>query len=115
MATSVRDNRAMPMVYILRCRDGSLYTGATTDLARRLEQHGAGRASRYTRSRLPVEIVWRRRVRTWGDALREERRIKQLTRSEKLSLVSATPARRRTAVVPSVEESHAVLTGRESR
>ena len=89
MTTQVRDNRAMPMVYILRCRDGLFYTGATTDLARWLEQHGAGRASRYTRSRLPVELVWRRRVRTWRNALREERRIKQLTRAKKLALVAS--------------------------
>ena len=76
----------MPHVYILRCRDGSLYTGATTDLARRLRQHRAGTASRYTRSRLPVELVWKRRVASWSAALREERRIKALPRPAKLLL-----------------------------
>jgi putative endonuclease len=74
-------------VYILRCADGSLYTGAAKDLARRLRQHLAGHASRYTRARLPVEVAWSRRVRTWPGALREERRIKGLTRAEKLKLI----------------------------
>lgn len=78
----------MPFVYILRCADGSLYTGATTDPERRLAQHRAGKASRYTRARLPVELVWSRRVRTWGAALREERRIKNLPRAAKLAIVS---------------------------
>jgi putative endonuclease len=85
-------------VYVLRCRDGSLYTGAAADLARRVEQHRAGTASRYTRSRLPIELVWSARVATWSAALREERRIKGLTRAEKLLLVGAPPtagARRR--------------------
>jgi putative endonuclease len=84
----------VPHVYILRCRDGSLYTGATTDLARRLRQHRAGTASRYTRSRLPVKLLWKRRVTSWSAALREERRIKALPRPAKLLLtrVSATGA-----------------------
>ncbi|HEV2856322.1 MAG TPA: GIY-YIG nuclease family protein [Thermoanaerobaculia bacterium] len=73
----------MPYVYILRCGDGSLYTGITTDLDRRLEQHRAGRASRYTRSRLPVALAWSGEVGSWSAALREERRIKALTRAEK--------------------------------
>jgi len=82
----------VPHVYILRCRDGSLYTGATTDLARRLRQHRAGTASRYTRSRLPVELVWKRRVVSWSAALREERRIKALARPAKLMLVGRPAA-----------------------
>jgi putative endonuclease len=77
----------VPVVYILRCGDGSLYTGAAKDLPRRLAQHAAGRASRYTRARLPVTLVWSRRVRTWSDALRTERRIKALRRVEKDALV----------------------------
>jgi putative endonuclease len=88
----------MPFVYILSCRDGSLYTGAAKDLEARLRQHETGKASRYTRARLPVRLVWSRRVRTWGGALREEWRIKQLTRREKEALVARPPARaRRTA------------------
>lgn len=79
----------MPCVYILCCRDGSLYTGAAKDLAARLRAHETGRGSRYTRARLPVRLVWSRRVRTWSAALREEWRLKQLTRSAKQELVAA--------------------------
>jgi putative endonuclease len=77
----------VPCVYILRCADGSLYTGAAKDLTRRLAQHAAGRASRYTRGRLPVTVVWSRRVRSWSTALRTESRIKALRRTEKDALV----------------------------
>ena len=76
----------MPFVYILRCGDGSLYTGITKDLERRLAQHRAGKASRYTRGRLPVALVWSRETETWGDALREEIRIKALSRARKEEL-----------------------------
>jgi putative endonuclease len=84
----------MHVVYILRCGDGTLYTGAAKDLARRLEQHAAGRASRYTRSRLPIELAWSRRVRTWSDALKTEHWIKTLTRVEKDALVGGARLRR---------------------
>lgn len=75
-------------VYILRCRDGSLYTGAARDVDQRLGEHRAGRASRYTRSRLPVELVWRREVASWNEALREEHRIKALPRLAKEALIA---------------------------
>jgi putative endonuclease len=75
-------------VYILRCGDGSLYTGVAKDVQVRLRLHRAGRASRYTRAHLPVRLVWFRRLRTWGQALREERRIKRLRRPEKEALLS---------------------------
>ena len=78
----------MHFVYILRCADGSLYTGAAVDVAARLLRHRAGTASRYTRSRLPVTLVWKRRVRSWSAALREERRIKTLSRGRKLEMIS---------------------------
>jgi putative endonuclease len=84
----------LPWIYVLRCRDGSLYTGATKDLARRVTQHEAGKASKYTRARLPVKLVWTRRVRTWGKALVEEFRLKQLSRAEKLKLLTSAPAPR---------------------
>ncbi len=74
-------------VYVLRCGDGSLYTGVAKDLAARMGQHEAGRASRYTRTRLPVVLVWSRACESWGDALREEHRIKQLTRAEKEAFI----------------------------
>jgi putative endonuclease len=75
-------------VYILRCRDTTLYTGAAKDLRARLRMHEAGTASRYTRARRPVVLVWSRRVRTWSKALREEHRIKQLRRQAKEALVA---------------------------
>jgi putative endonuclease len=78
----------LPFVYILRCRDGSFYTGAAKDLAARVREHEKGRASRYTRSRRPVSLAWSRRVRTWKAALREERRIKLLRRLDKEALVA---------------------------
>jgi putative endonuclease len=80
----------VPWVYLLRCGDGSLYTGSAKDLDRRLAQHAAGRASRYTRSRLPVTLAWSRRVRTWPAALREEARLKGLRRPQKDALLTAT-------------------------
>ena len=81
----------MPFVYILRCGDGSLYTGIAKDLDRRLAQHASGRASRYTRARLPVTLVWSQEVETWGHALREEIRIKALPRARKESLLLPPP------------------------
>lgn len=77
---------------MLRCGDGSLYTGIAKDLDRRLAQHHAGRASRYTRSRLPVVLAWSREIETWGDALREEIRIKALPRAGKEALVRNSEA-----------------------
>jgi putative endonuclease len=74
-------------VYLLECADGSLYAGATNDLARRLEAHGRGKGARYTRSRLPVELAWTKRVKDRSAALRREAAVKQLTRAEKLALV----------------------------
>ncbi len=79
----------MPFVYLLRCRDGSLYAGAAIDLQRRLREHHAGRASRYTRSRLPVELAWSREVGSWSEALREEAQLKRLRRKAKEALVEA--------------------------
>ena len=75
-------------MYILRCRDGSFYTGAAKDLPARVRKHAEGTASRYTRARRPVALVWSRRVRSWSRALREEHRIKALRRREKEALVA---------------------------
>jgi len=88
-------------VYLLRCADGTLYTGVTTDPARRLRQHAAGTASKYTRSRRPVEMVYREGRHTRGSALRRELEIKALKRAEKLALVARrkkrhAPAKTRT-------------------
>lgn len=76
----------MAFVYMLRCADGTLYTGIAKDLERRLAQHQAGRASRYTRARLPVALAWSCEIGTWSDALREELRIKALSRTAKEAL-----------------------------
>jgi putative endonuclease len=73
-------------VYLLRCSDGTLYCGWTNDVERRFEQHQAGRASRYTRSRLPVEMVWSKAMASRSEAMREEALIKRLPRAEKLRL-----------------------------
>ena len=81
--------RSVPYVYLLRCRGGSLYAGAAMDLERRLAEHRSGRASRYTRSRLPVELVWSVEVGSWSEALREEARIKRLPRVGKQRLVTS--------------------------
>jgi putative endonuclease len=75
------------VVYILRCGDGSLYTGIAKDLRLRLRLHQAGRASRYTRSHLPVTLVWWREFPSWREGLREEWRIKRLRRREKEELL----------------------------
>jgi putative endonuclease len=77
----------MPYVYLLRCADDSLYCGWTTDVRRRLAAHRAGRASRYTRSRCPVELAAVIEVADRSAALREEARIKRLSRALKLQLV----------------------------
>jgi putative endonuclease len=79
----------MAYVYLLRCADDSLYCGWTTDVERRLAAHGAGIASRYTRSRLPVELAAVITVEDRSAALREEARIKRLPRAAKLRLVEA--------------------------
>jgi len=78
-------------VYILRCGDGTLYTGAAVDVEQRLRTHRAGRASRYTRCRLPVELAWSTEVASWSAALREEHRIKSLPRRLKIKLIGTAP------------------------
>ncbi len=78
-------------VYILRCRDGSLYTGWTNDLSKRLATHSAGKASRYTASRLPVELAFAAPMPDRGTAMREELRIKSLPRAQKLALLAQAP------------------------
>lgn len=77
-------------VYVVRCGDGTLYTGVTTDVARRVAQHNAGTAAKYTRSRLPVVLAYREAAKDRGAALRREIAIKRLSRAEKLKLVNAT-------------------------
>lgn len=71
------------LVYLLRCRDGSLYTGITNDLPKRLKAHAAGKASRYTRSRLPVTLAYTEPQPSHSAALKREAAIKKLTRPQK--------------------------------
>lgn len=73
-------------MYVVRCSDGSLYTGYTTDPRRRLREHNAGTASKYTRSRRPVRLAYLEEFATWGQALSREIRIKRMKKEEKLLL-----------------------------
>ena len=74
-------------LYILRCGDGTLYTGITTDLARRLEAHRQGKGAKYTRGREPLELVYSEVCGDHSAALKRECEIKALTRAEKLRLI----------------------------
>lgn len=77
----------MYFVYILKCNDGTLYTGITTDVARRLREHKAGTASRYTRAKGAVKMLHTERLKTRSAALKREAQIKRLPRSKKLTLI----------------------------
>ena len=84
----------MYYVYLLRCADGTLYTGFTNDLARHLAAHNAGRGAKYTRGRRPVELVYWESFSNKSSALRREYAIKQLPRRQKLTLIqSSVPSR----------------------
>ena len=92
------EKRASPAwhVYIVRTRDGSLYTGVTTDIARRLAEHRAadGRGARFLRGRAPLEIVYRRKIGERGLALRVEWRLKRRSRADKQAIVAGRLSRR---------------------
>ncbi|MER1992582.1 MAG: GIY-YIG nuclease family protein [Eubacteriales bacterium] len=74
--------------YLLRCSDGTLYCGWTDNIEKRLAAHNSGKASKYTRSRLPVKLVYFETFDTKQEAMSREARIKQLSRREKLALVN---------------------------
>ena len=76
----------MNFVYVLRCADGTLYTGWTNDLDRRLKTHAAGKGGKYTRARLPISLVYAECVETEHEARSREWHIKRLTRAQKLAL-----------------------------
>ena len=78
-------------LYILRCKDDSLYTGITTDVEKRLEAHRSGKGAKYTRGRAPLELVYREECGDHSEALRREAEIKRLSREEKLKLIEKTP------------------------
>ncbi len=75
--------------YVVRCADGTLYTGVTTEIARRVEEHNGGKGARYTASRRPVRLVWEEEHRDRSSAQRREAAIKSLSRSRKEELVQS--------------------------
>ena len=79
----------MNYIYIIECSDGTLYTGWTTDLKRRINEHNSGKASKYTRVRRPVKLKYYEEFTTRQDAMKREYEIKQLSRQEKLELFHA--------------------------
>lgn len=76
--------------YILKCSDGSLYTGWTNCLEKRMAAHQSGRGARYTRSRRPVELVWWESFPTRGEAMSREAAIKRMSRKDKLALIGVS-------------------------
>lgn len=76
-------------VYILKCIDGSLYTGITTDLTRRIKAHGEGKGARYTQGRGPFQLVYQEYHENRADASKREMAIKSLSRTRKLALIAA--------------------------
>ena len=77
----------MNYTYIVRCSDGTFYTGWTNDLSKRLNAHNSGKGAKYTRSRTPVSLVYYEAFHTREEAMRREYSIKQLSRKDKLALM----------------------------
>ena len=77
----------MNYTYIVKCRDGSLYTGWTNNLEKRIEDHNAGRGAKYTKARRPVVLVYMEEFPTKQEAMKREWEIKRLSRKEKLSMI----------------------------
>lgn len=90
----------MNYTYMVRCADNSLYTGFTTDLVRRVKTHNAGRGAKYTRPRLPVELVYFETFNTREEALRREAEIKKLSKEKKEVLAASFEKRK----IPLTEE-----------
>ena len=76
-------------LYILRCADNTLYTGITTDVAKRVEAHRSGKGAKYTRGRGPLELAYREECGTHSDALKREAQIKKLSREQKQALIAS--------------------------
>ena len=79
----------MYYLYILECADKSLYTGITNDFSKRIKMHNNGKASKYTRARLPVKYVFMKKIDNKSDALKLEIKTKSLTRDKKLKLINS--------------------------
>ncbi|KAF0127012.1 MAG: putative endonuclease [Elusimicrobia bacterium] len=88
-----RSNKKLWTVYIVRCANGSLYTGITNDLAGRIADHNAGRGAKYTAAFGPVALAWKKRKRDRSSASKLEAALKKLTRPEKEALISRPNAR----------------------
>jgi predicted GIY-YIG superfamily endonuclease len=86
--TKIGDDSSVYWVYILRCKDETLYTGTARDVEYRATVHNAGKGAKYTRSRLPVIIVYCEECSDRSAALKREAAIKRMTRTEKLALIS---------------------------
>lgn len=82
----------MNCTYLLRCSDDTLYCGWTNDLSKRLANHNAGKGAKYTRSRIPVTLVYYETFETKQEAMKREAAIKKLSRKEKLALIAAFDA-----------------------
>lgn len=76
-------------VYLLRCRDGTLYCGSTNNLERRVKAHNSGKGAKYTRARRPVSLVYSEELPSKSEALRREAALKKLTRQQKLALIES--------------------------
>jgi putative endonuclease len=96
----VLQSRPVHFVYIVRCADGTLYTGYARDPIARVETHNRGRGARYTRGRSPVRLVYSEACASHGDALRRELAVKRLSRAKKETLVAASRKRRRRQLTP---------------
>lgn len=83
-----KDNKKF-FTYLLRCADGTLYCGSTTDLKKRVAAHNAGRGAKYTRARRPVKLVYFEEQESWSAALRREAAIKKMSRPQKDALLKA--------------------------
>ena len=79
----------MWFLYILQCNDDSLYTGISTNVQRRIKEHSTGKGSRYVQSKLPAKLVYQERCKNRSSALKREARIKKLSRSGKLTVISS--------------------------
>lgn len=77
----------MCWVYLLECSDKTYYCGATTNLENRIKQHALGKGAKYTKRRLPVKLIWSKECKSYSEALKEEWKIKHLTRKQKETLV----------------------------
>ena len=82
-----KERKPMWYLYILRCGDGTLYTGITTDIQRRLEAHRCGKGAKYTRGRGPLELAYQEACSTHSEALKREAAVKRLSRTEKEQLI----------------------------